>query len=439
MCLVDRYFLMPYPIPSLDNTNTASWTPHDIAAYNKQDFYYVKKDIATRKSWESWKPLFASVPFKQGSGMTKRIVNVVQSPIMRQLAFPVALNQMPTIDVFAVKEHIEDSTPFWHDFQTPHFGFLPSYVDFLRGNVEPNRQNLQKQVMAYEEQAIRSFVLQRSPYVWVAGYGMVAAPIGTMNAALNAANSKNSSWFIQQFDRCTKSLTLSELGNLLSEATDTIGATPFEGSGLQRAKSQALDERYVLLTENMTWNAFGTDPWVTQNRPLNMNIVTDGFRGDLFGQVRTKFEKFPLHFKLTDSSSTGFTLPAPETTATDSNLGMLNDTIPTPDFANSEIMISWFMGGPGYETIDTGAPSAEFAKGIPAGFKEMKWNGEVYMTKDFLVQVGVNGSGNPIYDTNSKGRWLRMEATLSGGVSALQAKNCIPIIHRRAKPSYAGV
>lgn len=434
--------IMAYTIPSIDNTNTASWTPQDVAAYNMQDVWLVKKEIETRKREEKWKKLGGSSPWQQGKGPVRRAITVHDSPILRQFAFPEAITALPTIDVHSVLESYEDTRPFWHDFQTPQFAFLPSFQDFLRGNLEPNRANLQRQIVIYEEQAIRTYLVSRTRKVYVCGAneGVIDAPVAPMNSALNAANSKTTAWWLTQLNKCKSHLSFEELSTLLTEASESVGTIPFEGSGLQRMKSQGLDERYVLMTEPMTWNKYTTDPWLTQNRPLNMNIVTDGLKGDLFGQVRVMFESTPVRFKVNDAAGpVAFTLPAPETRVIDANNPSANNqTVITPDYAMSEFCVSWFIGGNSFETVDTGAPPSEFAKGMPGDLSAMDWSGRVALNKNFLIQVGVDGDG-PIMDTNSKGRWLRYEATLSGGVSMLNDKNLIMVIHRRVRPSFVGV
>ena len=62
------------------------------------------------------------------------------------------------------------------------------------------------------------------------------------------------------------------------------------------ADSSPLNQKYCLVTSGEAWNNFVDDPWIKENRPLNMNIVTDGFKGDLWGRIRTKLERYSLRF-----------------------------------------------------------------------------------------------------------------------------------------------
>jgi hypothetical protein len=61
----------------------------------------------------------------------------------------------------------------------------------------------------------------------------------------------------------------------------------------------------------------------------------------------------------------------------------------------------------------------------------MQWNGEVYLNKDFLIDCVDPVTGVVRQRTNSKGRYIRYESTLTMGLFPRQRRWVIPILHKR--------
>jgi hypothetical protein len=54
------------------------------------------------------------------------------------------------------------------------------------------------------------------------------------------------------------------------------------------------------------------------------------------------------------------------------------------------------------------------------------------MTKNFLVPCADAG-GTTHYDTNSFGRYLRLQSSWAGGIIGTNAFNILPIVHKRKR------
>jgi hypothetical protein len=231
-------------------------------------------------------------------------------------------------------------------------------------------------------------------------------------------------------------LTFSEIFKILNYAEQEVGMVPYEGTGLPGAPSNPLSQKFCLVIGSEDWNNFVDDPWLLQNRPLNMNIVTDVFRGDLWGRVTCKLERYPWRWKLDANASPTFERPElSEVNSSSEDYGL---TKPNPQYskvANSPIGVAFLVGGDAYDAIQVGPPPSEFTRDLPQGaVQKMNWNGKAYMTKLFNVPCK-DADGNTFYDANSFGRYLRLQGTVTVGARAQNPRNVLPIIFKRRTPS----
>jgi hypothetical protein len=117
----------------------------------------------------------------------------------------------------------------------------------------------------------------------------------------------------------------------------------------------------------------------------------------------------------------------------------LNDgeTIPNTQYtdpASSQYEIGFLSGRGGYETIEVGPPPSQFAKDeMPHNFPKMSWNGEVKLTKRFLVPCLDSDSGTVTYEENTYGEHLKFISQIALGIIPLQRRNVIPIIYKRKR------
>lgn len=422
-------------LPAIDQNLVDVWTEQNQDLYAKLPYYLVKGETDSRKRWQTWTPLLTeTMPWTPNLADTVKMVMVEDSPVLRQEARPNLLAQDPLEDIYNVQERYATAQLRWQDFSSPHYRFLPSFQDFMKGNLIPARKNIEKQIKIFEDMVYRSYIWDSSPTVYVAGYGPV--PVNT------GASSKTSGVWSDLLSKLPAAgyLSFEEVFKALTVFEEEIGATPYEGSGQPGGESMPLNERFCLVTSPEAWNQFVNDPWLKENRPLNMNIVTEQFKGDLWGKVRCKLERFPFRVEQVADpsvSQSSITIHAPEVTETNPNASDFNRTKPNPNYAKidvSEIEVGWFVGGMHYKRIESGPPPEFFAGATsdPAKINGMQWNGQVTATRNFFIP-GKDSAGNAVWKANDRGRFIKFIGELTTGIIGYNQQNIMPIIYRRRR------
>ena len=423
---------LPNPVslglPSIDQNLAATWTQDDLNYYNKLPYYFVKATGAWQKRWETWSKILKSVPWQANMGDTMRQVGLEPSPVLRQQAFPKLLAEAPKGDIIHLKERTTDAKLRRQRFTTPNFHFLPSFQDFMGQKVGPYRENLNRQVSIYAEQFYRTHMFHWSPYVYVAGVGLLSAP-SAEGSADGSTGKSNGFLATEVLNKVSTGLSFQEVFKALNLFEQEVGATPFEGDGQPGGDSQPLNEKYLLVGASEVWNNWIDDPWLKENRPINMNIVTQGFQGDLFGRARFRTEKFGIRIKHDNNFLASY--PAPEYVELNANSPELFRTKPNKAYATeSQVGVAWLVGGNNYQYIEVGAPPASFTEKDVNGLVGMDWNGKIQMTKNILTMV-TDDNGNQMPDTNSWGEYLRLQAQVALGIVGFNKFNVMPIFYKR--------
>ena len=424
---------MPIQVPGIDQNTCAAWTPQNVNLYNNQGYYFVKADIKERGTWATWPKLLKSWNWEPGKGNTARAVMVEPSPVLRQFAQPNPITAEPKIDIVQVRERTDDSVIGWQQFATPHFNFLPSFTDFMRGNIGPAQKNISKQMIVFEEMFYRAHMLGYAPYVFVAGHGMIECDGGPLYLTrtgdydnFTAQGKKNVGWWQNILSKVTEPLSYKVMREVADTAIDEIGCTAFSGMG--NGPEQVLDEKWLIVTNHVTKLQLVDDPWVTENRVEGLDLVNKVYNPTPFGNIMLRAEKYGIRMKVDREYVPSMYVP--ETFDDDTASLEYNRTRPHPEYAkNSQVAISWFVGDMGYEKINVGPPPEKFAgNSLPPGFGDMKWNGEIYSTKNFLTYC-IDDTGAKVPQANSFGHWLRLQAEATYGIRSLNKFNCIPIVH----------
>ncbi len=421
-------------MPAVDQRICGSWNQLENDFYNKLPFWLAEAEAAGRKYWSTWSRLFGKVPWKPNMGDTMRRVMAEPTPVLRQLAFPQLLAQIPYTDVVSYRERKMDAQVRLQNFVSPAFSFLPEFQDFLK-HVDKTMMNLNRQISVFEDMYYRTMAWSMAPYVYVCGVGLVDAPTALVNTTGDAAGSKTYAWLqslLQAREQAQTSgyLTFQELYKALNEFEQTVGGTPYEGSGLPGGDSEPLNEHFCLIQDAESWNAFVNDPWVKENRQLSMNIVTEAFRGDIFGRIRSKLERYPMRYAVDENL-----LPSikdPETVEVSPLRDDFGRTKPNPLYsriANSPIGIAFLVGGDAGEIISVGPPPSVFTASGNYGVK-MDWNGKAYLNKNFSVPCKAP-DGTIYYEPNPFGNFIRGQAQLALGMSLTNPQNVLPIIYSR--------
>lgn len=419
-------------LPSIDNNICAKWTQDDLDYYNKLPYYFVKAAGAHHKRWDTWAKLLDTIPWTPNAADTLRAVGIEPTPVLRQMAFPNRINSTPKVDIAHVKERTTDAVLFDHQFVTPHFNFLPAFQDFLGSKVAPYRADLSKMITVFTETFYRTHMFHYSPYIYVSGVGGMDAPSGAGNSS-GTGGKTNAFLASEVLNKDIQPLTFKSLYSALQYFENVVGATPYSGDQMAPEISQAVNDKFLLVGQSEVWQNFIDDPWVKENRPLNLNILTQGFYGDIFGQIRFRHEKYGLRIAVDDSYSPSY--PAPETIETNSSHPEYGRTRPNPQYAKvgadgCPIGVAWLVGGSSYKIIEVGPPPAEFANSDVNGLIGMNWNGKIQMTKNFLVPC-LDSDGNVQMETNSWGKYLRLQAEAVMGIVGYNKFNVMPIFYQR--------
>lgn len=413
-------------LPAIDQNVCGQWTEIDRDFYNKLDHYFDAFTADYRATWQSWKPRFKkTVKWKPNMGNTMRRVTQQFSPQIRQEAYPELIDDVPTTDITFTREATHDVRIYRHRFATRDFHFQPEFQDFFQ-HAEFEFEDLQKKIVEYEELFIRTRIWHHSPYVYVVGQGLITAPTGIGNSAGTAA--KTDATVTQWLNNNVKPLTLEALFRILGIIESTVGMTPYEGSGKPQGKNKPLNQKYCLMLSHEAWMQFTNDPWAKENRPLAVDIVNQMLSGPKFGYIETDIEHKPLRFKMTAGT---LSKPAPEIVSESQYSELTNRTSPNPVYGTeAQFEVAWLFGGHSYEPLDSGPPPALFTKSLDAA-RGMNWNGKPMWTKKFLKYCkNVDGTAVPEM-AETWGESIRAQAQLAMGISAVNARNVLPIVFMR--------
>ena len=434
-----------FAMPAIDQNICAYWPEQDQNTYNKLPYYLDKAEASARKKWETWEPLLTdTIDWKPNMADTLKLVITEDSPVLRQSARPQSIATEAKGDIFNVRERTSTASLVWQKFFSPKFRFLPAFQDFMKGQLVPTRKNIEMQITWFKEAFYRTYMWDYSPYVYVMGVGLVAAPVGR-DASGNSL--KTAAWLEAVFQGGVTPvegaaglpgyMTYANLYNAVGACQEIRGLEPYEGDSAPGDSGMSLSEKFCLVCSREAYTQFVNDPWVKENRMLTLDIVNSKFKPTPFGMVVARMEKYPLRWKVA-ADNLSPTEPAPETIVTDASSSEYNRTLPNPDYSlikNSPFEVPWLMGkNGGYRRINVGAPPEFFAGSTtdPAKIAGMEWNGRVYATKNFPIQC-TDSNGATQLDLNSFGEYMRFQASLTAGCVAINPQNAVPMIARRRK------
>jgi len=379
------------------------WTEQEQSLYNRLPIYMTKVQVDLLKRYQRWTKLLKPINWEANMGNTMQGVHKDRTPILFSEVLPNAITSDPKKNVVEVRELQEKARLYRQLFESNLFHFLPSFADFLTDSIDKTMENINEQIAVYVDAFYRTAIFHGSPQIWVCGKAsgteMTSVPYWTGETV---ALSKTPAVMQALLAECTQPLTLETVSKIATAAYVDLAVEPFSGDIRQDGSGgEALKHKYCLVTGMETWQNFQFDPFLKENRPLTMNIVTEAFTGDILGRVTSMLERHPIHYKA-DGTQT-----APEVVEGTSDAYDFGRSKPNTQYTSntSKYAVSFLVGAEAYKNIKVGPPPKEFATTNMSApkFYALKWNGEVRLT-DQLLEFDANG----VPDLNIYGEQLKL-------------------------------
>jgi len=402
------------------------WTAQERDLYNRLPIYMTKVQVDFFKQFNKWAKLLKGVAWSPNMGFTMRGVHKEFSPILRSEAYPNPITSQPKKDVIEVREAKEEVQLYRQHIESNLFHFLPSFVDFLTDSIDKTTEDITQKMAVYSDQFYRTSIFQGSPAVWICGKAsgteLTATPYWTSPTISKA---KTAAEMQSMVAACTDTITLPTLHKIGQVMANDIGATFFSGDVMaDGTDGAAFKGKMAFLSGMEVWQNFAFDQYLLGNRPLSMDVVTQGFTGSLFGMWTSSVERFELRVKADG------TFPAPEIVEENSSAYDFGERKMNPDYVNATHAIAFGIGGEAYKSIKVGPPPRDFQGMSMKEFANLDWNGKVSITQNVMVPA-LDQNNAQILDTNKRGEYLQMLSDMVLGILPVRRRNIVPILYKR--------
>lgn len=417
-----------------------AYSEQDQNLYQKLPYHLASMTSKIMPKWHIWDKLYGKRTWQQNQGTTLRTVNAEPSPIGRQQFFPNAITALPNRDVHETRERTEEAVIYRHNYESKYISFLGSFQDFRRNQIPFALKDLAMQITTANDMFVRTHVFHKVPHVLISGKGVtgaadgfdgddfVAAPSGIGNAAGTTA--KTTAWIQQAL-----SYVGNNLGNLsyklvkkaASIMNEDLQVPAFEGMQNMPKPNEQIKGKFVLIGSNEALEFMEFDEYVQSYQQNNVRIEDAEFSGKIGNKIVYKSERFPLRI------ANDGTFPAPQVVEGNADNYNYGETVPNPDYINAPYEVAFLQGAGAFESIAVGPPPSEFASGKMSSkkFAELKWNGEVRLTDNILINIGTEAA--PSLVTNKYGEYVQLIADTVHGCIAVNRRHAIAIIYRRAR------
>lgn len=424
---------MPLDLPR----TTQSWSTEDDNEYQKLPFYLVEQQLSLMPRWQVWNTLFGSVPWEKNMGTTMRGVIPENSPLQRQMFYPNAITAAPNRDVHSVLERTNEAVLYRHNYESPFFSFLPSFQDFMTKQVGRKSKDLNMQVIAAQDQFVRTNVFHQIPHVYIPGKGntnngddfdggnFLAAPSGIGNTA--DTGGKSLAWRQALVSYVTAGLTFRGLDEAVSILEEDLQAPVFEGAqGVPKA-NEYLKGKYCVIGSNEALRAMRYDDFVLGFNQNVMDVNKHAEYVPLAPNLTWKSERFPLRMA-SDGS-----FPAPQIRMAADAAYNANETIPNPAYTAAPIEFAFVLGGYCFDTLQVGPAPADFASPMSENkFHKLDWNGRVRLISPTVLNYAAEGATEVIRE-NKYGEYLQLIADTVHGIVPNNKRHAILVPFLRTR------
>tara|TARA_R100000687_G_scaffold17812_1_gene14419 strand:- start:25 stop:1425 length:1401 start_codon:yes stop_codon:yes gene_type:complete len=452
------------------NSTTTPYQPE----FRKLSFYLARNEVAQFPKWNTYDTLFGSIKWQPNMGNTLNGLTAMPSPVERITFAPNTLDAFPAKDQFKIGERYETAKLGAHRFESHRFRFLSNFEAFWRDQLQYAHKDIVRQIALANNIFVRTLMYYQTPDLFVCNQGLssqltlpgsvdkrafssddvrlvdngadnvtTAIDVGGGATVANSGGIEYRDEFCHGAANVAGPLTLEDIYKAMLHLQEDVQAPTFERQQNAPKTSEMIKGKYVLICSTEAWSSLLWDADLKAGgdgnkrlAPANMNLINDGFAGDLWGKVTAKFDPFPLRF--TDNG----TFVAPQSVDGTSGKVIPNTNYTTISATSSDTVasseVAFLVGADAFKTIAVGPPPKEFAsKNMSAKkFYSMKWNGEVTLTDQFLIpNSGTALSDTGTQDLNVYGDYLKfISQAVFGGIPG-DSRHCLPIFYRRRRTS----
>lgn len=289
----------------------------------------------------------------------------------------------------------------------------------------------------------RTAIFHGSPFIWICGRNdgqpeLTTAPYWTSPTISRAKTTAYLQSIIPKIGSSLDARNFKKLGIVLDS---DLRAMPFSGKKLpDGTDGSGLTQKFCMVCSSEVWFGLTDDApspsgieqnYVLANRKLDLDVVTAGFRGSLWGMWTTKHECKEMRIALDG------TIPAPDTVEEGPTAYDRGDTVPNPAWVNAPIGVAWAVGRNTWKTKRVGPPPKHFNSNMNGmtmnQFNGLDWSGKVHMTRNLLIARTDNGA--TVMDTNKYGDKLQLISRVTMGIAPLKRRNLVPVLYRRSRIS----
>lgn len=431
---------MPIPMPAIDQNLVTTWNEVEQNYYNSYPFYLAAYQVKHRMTYATHSRMCGKKKWTRNMGPIMRGVRKEPSPHIRQVATPSELSAVSKKDILDVAEMTIEATLKHHKFESRIIPFYPVFNDFLTDHLSATAEDIVQKEQRFEDMFIRTAIFHMAPFVFVANKAGGEIAEGPMwdgkdmsnlpDSAGAGALGKTIGWRQEIIAQLGNPGNLSIANCFLADShlREDIRAVPWaDGNNGMPGDNGPMSGRNILILSNEAYNQFRFDPFLLDNRRLDLDVVQHGFRGSIGDNITCKIEDLPLRMAADGS------FPNPETRIVAGNPYNKNESILSQEYKDAPYEFAWMYAADGYSTLEVGPPPSGFVGGtMPKGFADMFWNGEVKFTKLFNIPYQ-DENGNAYQEFNTYGEHLKAICHAVYGILGTQRRNVLPILFKRVR------